>query len=144
MKYDTEALQFMNFFETVTHAKLKDCFEWNKFHVFVVEQGEVGKAVGKNGQTVNLLQNKLKKRVKIVEYSPELKTFINNVVSPLKLRDIKEENSIVSLVPQDTQTRSILIGRNASSLRELENIIKRFFKINEVKVLKTWETNREA
>ncbi|MBI4919529.1 hypothetical protein HY837_06360, partial [archaeon] len=109
-----------------------------------VEQGEVGKAVGKNGQTVNLLQNKLKKRVKIVEYSPELKTFINNVVSPLKLRDIKEENSIVSLVPQDTQTRAILIGRNASSLRELENIIKRFFKINEVKVLKTWETNQEA
>ncbi|PIN81070.1 NusA-like transcription termination signal-binding factor [Candidatus Woesearchaeota archaeon CG10_big_fil_rev_8_21_14_0_10_30_7] len=144
MKYDMATLQFMNFFETLTKSKLKDCFEWNNFHVFVVEQGEIGKAIGKKGQTVSLLQKKLKKRVKIVEYSPELKTFINNLVSPLKLKAIEDEEGVISLIPEDTQTRAILIGRNASSLRALETIIKRYFKIIEVKVLKTWEKNQGA
>lgn len=142
IKYDTEAIQFMNFFETSTKAKLKDCFDWNTFQVFVVDQGEIGKAIGKGGQTVIQLQKKLKKRIKIVEYSPELKTFINNLVSPLKLKSIDEKESIVTLIPQDNQTRGVLIGRNASSLRALELIIQRYFKIKEVKIGKPWEINQ--
>lgn len=144
MKFDTEKLQLMNFFEKTTKAKLKNSFEWNKFQVFIVEQKEIGKAIGKKGQTVNLLQKKLKKKVKIVEYNPELKKFINNLVSPLKLKEIKQSEGIVYLIPENNHVRSILVGRNASSLRSLEDIVKKFFKITEIKILKPWEKNLEG
>ena len=34
-----------------------------------------------------------------------------------------------------TKTNGLIIGRNAQNLRELENVVNRYFKIKEIKVV---------
>ena len=77
----------------------------------------------------------LKKRVKIVEYSSDLTQFIKNVVSPLELREIRTEDARIFLDAKDLKTRGLLIGRSASNLRFFESIVKRYFPIEEMRVI---------
>ena len=128
-------MKFMSLFEAVTRAKLRDCFiDDSSLLTFVVEDGSVGRAVGKRGANVRLLEKKLNRKIKIVEFNSDLTRFIENLVYPLKLNGIEEESGIVTLIPADSKTRGMLIGRAAQNLRNYESIVKRYFSIDELKV----------
>ena len=124
----------MSLFESITRSKLKDCFEQDTSLVFVVKEGEVGKAVGKKAANVKKLELKLNKKIKIIEYSPNLLDFVKNVIHPFKLQDVIDEEGTVTMTAIDSNTRGMLIGRNAQNLRQYETIVKRFFDIKELKV----------
>jgi len=53
----------------------------------------------------------------------------------LKVVDIKQEEKVVVLTAADTKTRGILIGRQAQNLRNFEKIVKKYFDIDEIKVV---------
>ena len=57
-----------------------------------------------------------------------------NLITPLKAKDIKLDNRIVTINGADTKTKGLLIGRSAQNLRNYENIVKRYFDIDEIKV----------
>jgi transcription termination/antitermination protein NusA len=136
IKYDSQSMQVMKIFEKITSSKLKDAFEVGDLQVFVVEPGQIGKAVGKAGANVKKLAEQLKKKIKIIEYSPEIKVFVKNTTFPLIPDEViyDEENKIITIVPKDLLSRGLMIGRQAIKLRETEKIIQRFFKIEEAKV----------
>ncbi len=127
--YDLKAIQLINLFETLTGARLKDCINRDNRVVFVVQQGEIAKAIGSKGINVKNLERSLKKKVKIAEYSDDCKTFIKNFIYPLKLRGIEEKDGVYTLKPEDSKTRSLLIGKVGVNLKELKEIVKRYFKI---------------
>ncbi|MBI3031940.1 NusA-like transcription termination signal-binding factor [Candidatus Woesearchaeota archaeon] len=136
IKLDLETIGLMQYFERFTGAKVKDCFTDNhEMQIFVVDQGQLFNAVGKNGVKVKALEAKLNRKLKIVEFNPELSQFIRNVLYPLKTRDIQIEDEIVTITPLDSKTRGLIIGRVAQNLRNFEAITKRYFNINEIKVV---------
>ena len=140
--YDLALIQHMNLFEKLSGAKLKDCIVSEESILFIVEPNEMSKAIGKHGFTVKKLENAFKKKVKIVEFSQEVKSFIKNLVTPLKINDVIEEEKIFTIIPPDVRTRGLLIGRNASILRANESIIKRHFEIKELRVSWKWQTKQ--
>ncbi len=133
--FNTDVIKFISLFESMTQTKLVDCIVKDDKITFIVEGKEIGKAVGKQGANVRRLENGTKKKIRIIAYSDDMLTFVQNVFYPSKIRDIKEEEGIISIMPQDTKSRGYMIGRGASTLREYEGIIKRHFEIKEVKVL---------
>ena len=46
--YNKEEINHINLFEKITKARVKDCF-LNDIIVFIVEEGDLGKAIGKKG-----------------------------------------------------------------------------------------------
>lgn len=136
--YDVAIMKFMHLFELLTHARLKDCIinpsNPNQV-IFVVQENEIAKAIGRGGVNVKKLENKIKKHVKIVEFSPDRLQFIKNLVAPLELTDIeiKDDGTIV-LTAKDLKTRGLLIGRDASNLRSFEAIVQRYFPVKELRV----------
>ncbi len=134
--YNIDAIKFMSLFETITRAKIKDCIIKETLVLFIVQPNEVGKAVGPKGANVKKLEQILKKRVKIVEFASEPVNFIKNLVHPLQVTEIIEDEGVYTMTPADLKTRGLLIGRNAAHLRSYEEIIKRFFPIKELKVNK--------
>ena len=126
----------MSLFNSITQARLKDYFvDVNGLPVFVVQQSEIGKAVGKKGANVRLLEDKLNRKIKIIEFNPDMVKFAKNLVYPIKLENIEVEGKNLILTPVDKKSRGLLIGRAAKNLRNIENIIKRYFEIDEVKVI---------
>jgi NusA-like KH domain protein len=134
IKYDQQSLQVMSFFEKVTKSKLKDFFEMDDMLIFVVQPAQLWKAVGKKGVNVKRLREKFKKNIKIVEFNNDLKTFVQNMIYPLKAKSITEEEGIVTIEVDDRKTKALLIGRNAQALRGLEKAVRRYFKLDEIKI----------
>ena len=64
IKYDSESMKLITLFESMTGAKVKDCIANDKL-VFVMEENEMGRAIGKNGINIKRLENKLKKKIKL-------------------------------------------------------------------------------
>ena len=135
IKFDINIMKFISLFESVTRASVKDCIQEECRLVFVVNPGEIAKAIGKGGSNIKRIEGMIKKKIKIIEFNPELVEFVRNVVAPLKVSDVVEEEGTVTITPVDSQTRGLLIGRGAVNLRGFENIIKRYFEIKEVKVV---------
>ncbi|MBW2991299.1 NusA-like transcription termination signal-binding factor [Candidatus Woesearchaeota archaeon] len=133
--FDTDMLKFMALFEKITHAKLKDCFFDRDKLVFLVDQGEMGKALGRNKTNIVKLEKMLKRKIKIVEFNPDRLQFITNYLAPLKITDIKEEGEIVIITGADTKTKGLMIGIKAQNLRNLEKVVGKYFKVEEIKVV---------
>jgi len=136
IKYDLNLMKFMSFFESLTKARLKDCFiDKNSLLVFVVEENQIAKAIGKKGINVRNIKEKLNRKIKIVEFNPHLETFVANIIRPLIGKEIKVDDNVVTITGPDTKTKGLLIGRNGQNLRNYEGIVKRYFDINEIKVI---------
>ena len=148
IKLDINSLKLMTLFESITGARVKDYFELDGIKYFVVQQGEIGKAIGRQGSNIRRLQDVMKCNVKIVEHNEDLLEFIKNLIYPLRLhsadikQEIKDETSVnkkmsdvVYLEAIDVKTRGLIIGRNAASLRNLEKAVQRYFDVKEIKVM---------
>lgn len=133
--YDSNLIKVMNSFCAITRTKLKDCISEDDKLIFVVEEGELGKAVGKKAGNVKKLENYFNKKIKIVEFHDDLLRFIQAFIYPLRVKEIHEEEGIVVIVGPDMQTKGLLIGKNAYNLRKLEEYVKRYFEVKEIKVV---------
>src|SRR3989338_3236593 len=134
IKYSQDLMEFMSIFETITGTKLKDCI-MDEYIVFIVQENQIAKAIGRNGSNVRKLQSILKKKIKIAKFNLDPLIFTKNLISPLKAKDIKIEGDVIIIQGEDIKTRGLLIGRNAKNLREYESIVQRYFPIKEIKVI---------
>ncbi len=136
IKYDLNLMKFMSFFESLTNTKLKDCFiDKNGLLVFVVEENQIAKAIGKRGINAKNIKQKINRKIKIVEFNPHLEIFVANLISPLSAKEIKIDDKVITITGPDTKTKGLLIGRNGQNLRNYEETVKRYFDINEIKVI---------
>ncbi|MFH1650193.1 MAG: NusA-like transcription termination signal-binding factor [Candidatus Woesearchaeota archaeon] len=133
--YDNETLGLIRVFEQVTGAQVKDCFMFKDKLTFVVPQGEIVKALGKNIQNVKRLETMMNKRIRMVEFSDQRDQFILNMLRPLAAKIEKSEEEILVLSGPDEKTRGLMIGARAQNLRALEGIVQKYFSIKEIKVV---------
>jgi len=131
--FDINTMKIISLFQAMTKASVKDCII-NDEIIFVVGEGDIGRAVGKGGENVRRLSSALKRKIKIVEFSTNLLTFIKNLIRPLNVINIEENEGVVMLTAPDTTTRGYLIGRGGSTLRQLEERVKRHFQIKGIRV----------
>jgi len=136
IKLDMALIKYMALFEKITRASVKDCFEQGDRLVFIVNEGQIGKAIGKGSVNVKKIENLVKKKIRIVEYNSDMHKFVQNIVHPFKLENIEydEDTKILTLTAVDSKTRGYLIGRAASNLRNYEAVLKRHTKVSELKV----------
>ena len=135
MKYDVETIKLISLFEKITRARVKGLF-MQHIPIFIVVQGDLRKALGKENHNLLRIEHLLKKKIKIIEHSDNMLQFVQNVVAPIRVKDIKEEDSKIIIVPKDTKTRGYLIGRAASALRNTETIVKKYYPdVTEIKVM---------
>lgn len=117
-------------FEKITRAQVKRFFTDKRNQlVFIVKEGQAGKAIGKSGMHMRKLQHLVKKRVRVIEFNPDPKEFIKNVIAPIEVESIAQQENTVTLSSQDTKTKGILIGRDKQNLKEINAIMQKFFKI---------------
>jgi transcription termination/antitermination protein NusA len=135
IKYDSSLLKTMAFFESITHAKLRDCLVLPSGNIiFVVEEGDMAKAIGRGGENVRRISAALKKKVKMVEFSPDPVTFLGRFVSPVRPKSIAQDGSRLVITAESSGDRGILIGRDAFNLRNMETVLQRYFDVREIRV----------
>ncbi|PIN86040.1 NusA-like transcription termination signal-binding factor [Candidatus Woesearchaeota archaeon CG10_big_fil_rev_8_21_14_0_10_44_13] len=138
IKYDVSLMGFMSLFERITGAQIKDCYLDTVLNciTFVVQPGQLGRALGKKAVNVKILKEKMNKNIRVVEFNPNILDFIRNMVAPLKVERVDQnEDGTIMITGPDTQTKGLIIGRNAQNLRNLENNVRRYFDVKEIRVV---------
>ena len=134
IKYDSDLMKLIALFESVSGAKVKDAIANDKV-TFVIEENDMGRAIGKNGMNIKKMEHMLKKRVKLVEFSSDVVQFIRNVIYPIEVQNFKYDNGIPTTSEKDTGTKSMLIGRERQNLNHTADLVKRYFDVKEIKVI---------
>ena len=129
MILDRDKIQKINLFESLTNAKVKELTDEDKITI-IVDEGEIGKAIGKNGKNIKMFENMLHKKIKIVEFSKDPLKFTANFIHPAKAELIQLNNNNIEIKAKDRKTKGLLIGRERKNLNELEKLLKEYFKLN--------------
>lgn len=134
LKLDQEDLGLSSLLERLTQVRIKDCFRDDEQIYVVVAPGEFGRAVGKGGETIKRVQRELGKRIRVIEFNENIKEFIRNIIHPLTVEEVVEEDGVIKLKDSSKKTKSLLIGRESRNLQLINRAVKRFFNV-EVRVI---------
>ena len=118
----------------MTGAKVKDCISNEKL-IFIMEENEMGRAIGRNGANIRRMENTLKKKIKLAEFSNDVLQFVKNMIYPIEALDIGQEDGVITIHGKDTNSKAMLVGRERKNINHLSSIVKRYFEIKEIKVL---------
>jgi NusA-like KH domain protein len=133
--YDVDMLQIINMFEDITHSRVKDAFYMKEVLTFIVFEGDMFKALGKNLSNLHRAEELMKRKIKIIEFNNDMIRFITNLLYPYKVASITLEDKIVTIKDDDMKTKGLIIGAKAQNLRQYEGIVKKYFDITEIKVV---------
>ncbi|MBI2151930.1 NusA-like transcription termination signal-binding factor [Candidatus Woesearchaeota archaeon] len=135
LKLDPEAVGISVLVERFSGVPVKDCFQADDEMIYIIiEPGYIGRAIGKGGMNIHNLQQELHKKIKFIEFHENPSTFVKNIISPIIVENISEEEHFIIIKDKNRMTKSLLIGREGKNLLLVNRAVKRFFPNKEVKV----------
>ena len=137
VKLTTEGIRYIALFESLTQAIARDCYvdDENDRVIFVVKKGDMGLAIGKNGNNINRVKRSVGKHVEIVEYSDEVDEFVANALQPVfvkKVQVVVKENRKLAYVEVMSKDRGIAIGKNGRNIQKAKLLAQRHHGLAEV------------
>lgn len=135
IKLSTEGLRYIALFEELTKATVKDCIIDDGRIIYVIKAGDMGAAIGKNGDHINRVKKTVDKHIDLVEYSDEPVTFIKNAFSPVTVRTVNivdRNNKRLAYVEVSNKDKGLAIGRNGKNIEKVKLVAKRHHDIDDV------------
>ncbi|MBY9004349.1 MAG: NusA-like transcription termination signal-binding factor [Candidatus Lokiarchaeota archaeon] len=146
IRFDRKSMELISLFNNLSGAIIKDCLTFespennSEIIIFLVKKEDVGKAIGKAGEHVKDLMNKLQKKIDVIPYSDKLEQFIQFIlntsknsitVQDIEIKENKNEKKtvIISVKPQD---RGKAIGKEGSMIRKIKLLVTRHFEVDNV------------
>lgn len=126
-----DELQYMNMFEKMTKAQVKDCMVMDDELVLVVKEGDMGLAIGRNGDTIKNVMERLGKNISVVEYSEKVEKFVRNIFAPVVLDDVNVQDGVVKIKSKESRR---CIGKNGKKINRAKELMQRHFGIKEITV----------
>lgn len=130
MKLNLQEIQFINLFEKITKAKVKDCII-NDTITFIIEEGNVKKALGENNKNIQKISPMIKKEIKIIAFSKTPEKFINNLIYPIKAK-IELKDNIIYITAKNSVIKGKIYGREKENLKKIKGLAHKYFKITDV------------
>ena len=137
VKLTTEGIRYIALFESLTGAIARDCYvdDENDRVIFVVKKGDMGLAIGKNGNNINRVKKSIGKHIEIVEHSDEVDEFVANALQPVfvkKVQVVAKENRKLAYVEVMSKDRGIAIGKNGRNIQKAKVLAQRHHGLDDV------------
>lgn len=136
MKIGNDEILCMNALASLSGVNPKDCIIDNDAISFVVNDRDVGRAIGKNAETIKNIRQKMKKNVEIFGYVDDVKKFISNVFYGVKIEkiEVKEtDGKKEALIFVDFENRRKILS-NGKRFRIIREIVKRNYKVDGIRL----------
>ncbi len=133
--FTTETIRLLTLFENLTNVSVKDCFENHDTVYYIVEEGKIGLAIGKGGNSIKQVEKVLGKKVKVFEYSSNVPDFVKNLIPNAKeVKLLEEDGKDMIEIKVNKQDRGYVIGRGGEKIKIYKEILKRIHNISDLKV----------
>ena len=137
LSFDTETLGYIRLFEERTGARVKDCFEAEDKLIYLVQPGEIHKAVGPGGVVVDRFKGMLKKEIQVIEYSDAEETLVRNIFfafSPRSVEIAPKGKGRHATVTVDPAWKARAIGKGGKNLKIARAILLRHTAVDSISV----------
>jgi N utilization substance protein A len=135
IKLSTEGIRYIALFEKLTGATVRDCIIDDGRIIYVIKAGDMGAAIGKNGDHINRMKKTVDKHIDLVEYSEEPVTFIKNAFGPVTVKSVNivnRNNKRLAYVEVSNKDKGLAIGRNGKNIEKVKLVAKRHHDIDDV------------
>ncbi len=135
IRLTAESIQYIALFENMTRANILDCIPEEERLVYVVKQGDMGLAIGKNGENINRVKKALDKPIELVEYSEDPVTFLKNAFGPVSVSSvniINKNGKRLAYVEVPNKEKGLAIGRNGKNIEKVKMLARRHHNIEDV------------
>jgi len=135
--FDERTMTFVALFQDVTRTTVVDCVDAVDRLIFVVKEGDIGKAIGKKGEHVAKLKRIMNKDIHVVEYADAPEKFVANVFRNYDVKGVHiEQRGDVThaTVTVDAKKKGRAIGKEGRNLRVFRDLIARHHAIQSVSV----------
>ncbi|MCE4599884.1 MAG: NusA-like transcription termination signal-binding factor [Desulfurococcales archaeon] len=132
-----DELRYLSVFQNFTEAVAYRCIideEGNRL-IFLVNKGDLGKAIGKAGKNVKMLSKIFNKSIEIVEYSDDIDGMVKNLFSGVKILGIDvvtrggEKQVIVKVAEED---KGKAIGREGRNIKRARLVLSKLFNVSKI------------
>ena len=138
IRLSDEEMRYITLFESITGATAKDCIidnEGNRI-IFLIKQGEMGMAIGKNGVNIKRATKLIGKPVEVVEAADTPEELIKNALFPAKVHAVKitrdASGRLIANVAVDPKDKGLAIGKDGMKIQRARILAKRYFDIDAV------------
>ena len=140
IKITADEMRYIALFESISGASVKDCIidEEQERAIFIVNQGQVGVAIGRGGRNIHTLERMTGKKHEILEYSEDPVQFMKNDLKPAAVREVRitermdgKKMAVITVNPKD---KGVAIGKNGKNAERLRFLAKRYFDIQNVSI----------
>ena len=141
IKISTDEIKYIGLFESMTGSTVKDCiFEDNKNKiVYVVKEGDMGLAIGKNGANAQRVKETLNKPIDILEYSDDPVKFIKNIIWPVKVKSIhvseRKDGKKIAVLDINKKDKGLVIGKEGKNIDRIKNLLKRHHNLDDIMIM---------
>jgi N utilization substance protein A len=132
---DTEKIRMITLFENVTKSRIRDCMTNDNSGTvcFVVEEGKIGVAIGKDGRRVKKVERMIGKNIKLFEYSKDISTFVKNVIPQAKaIKVVNENGRKIVEIKVEKKDRPFVIGRDRKNLNFYKELLHRSHNVDDL------------
>ncbi len=140
IKFTSTEMRYIALFESITSASVKDCIidEEQGRVIFIVNEGQIGIAIGKGGRNIHTLERMTGKKHEIIEYSENPAQFIKNALKPATVREVRiterPDGKSIAVVTVNPKDKGVAIGKNGRNAERLRFLAKRYFQIQNVSI----------
>lgn len=137
IKLGPEEIKSMTLFETLTGARVKDCVQEGDSLGFLIERGDMGLAIGKNGSKISKARKVLGKNIYLMEFFENEEKFIGKLFQPIKVKNVmiyEAKNEKVGMIEVKKKDNSKVVGKEGKRIRIAKKIAQRHFGINNIKI----------
>jgi N utilization substance protein A len=140
IKFTSTEMRFIALFESMTGAGVKDCIvdEEQGRIIFVVNEGQVGVAIGRGGRNIRTLERMTGKKHEIIEYSEDPVQFVKNALKPAFVKEVRlterPDGKTMAFVTVNPRDKGVAIGKNGRNAERLRFLAKRYFQIQNVNI----------
>ena len=137
VKLSTDGIRYITLFESLTGARVMDCFEdsENNRLIFVVKSGDMGLAIGKNGDHINRVKKTIGKYIEIIEHSDDPVEFVKNAFHPVSIKNVNivlRDDKRIAYVEVHTKEKGLAIGRDGKNIKKVRKLSTRHHNIDDV------------
>ena len=140
IRFTSREMRYIALFESITGATAKDCVvdeDLNRV-IFVVKEGDVGTAIGRQGKNIRLLERMTGKKHEIIEHSENPAQFIKNALRPAQVQEIRiterPDGKTIAVVSVNPRDKGVAIGKNGRNAERIRFLAKRYFQIQNVSI----------
>ena len=135
IKLTMDQMRKISLFQNITKVTPRDCIDDEKQDrlIFVVNEGKMGLAIGKNGSNIKSLQNLLKRNIELVEYFNDPIKFLKNLLNAKLINEVKiskrVDGSPQAIVLVNPNNKGLVVGRAGRNAEKARLLAFRYFDI---------------